>query len=272
MRRSSGCRIVSIASPLGTVLETPLQLDHERARRIDHRPAERSRAVSATMRVPSTLGWMPSDWFSGGDAGDLVEHERHEASRGTRARDRDRPAGTSRRTPDRKFGGASMPASSTAMRRSLRALDDRGEVLLHLVDRQPAQPVVRAELEDQDPHVALLQRPVEPLEAGGRGVAGDAGVDDIPGVAVLRRASPAAAPDTPASRASPRPAVRLSPSATIFGWPDRRGEPAGGGRWRGRWRAVEPARCSRRPRRSPPRTSRHALGRRITQTRTRVRS
>ena len=32
------------------------------------------------MRVPSMLGWMPSDWFSDGHAGDLVEQKRNEAS------------------------------------------------------------------------------------------------------------------------------------------------------------------------------------------------
>ena len=77
-----------------------------------------------------------------------------------------------------------MPASSTGHALLARAFDDRREVLLHLRDRQAAQTVVRAELEDEDAHVALVQRPVEPLQTGGGRVAGNARIDDFPLVAV----------------------------------------------------------------------------------------
>src|SRR4051812_27079738 len=61
----------------------------------------------------------------------------------------------------------------------LRALDDRGEVLLHLRDRQSAQAVVRAKFEDENTYVGLIERPVETLQAGRRGVARDTRVDDV---------------------------------------------------------------------------------------------
>ena len=48
----------------------------------------------------------------------------------------------------------------------LGALDDAREVLLHLGDRQPAQPVVRPEGDDQDADLTL-ERPVQPSEATG---------------------------------------------------------------------------------------------------------
>ena len=47
-----------------------------------------------------------------------------------------------------------------------------------LLDRQPAQPVVAAERDDQDAHVAV-ERPVEPRETTGRRIAGHAGVDHL---------------------------------------------------------------------------------------------
>ena len=63
-----------------------------------------------------------------------------------------------------KFGGASMPTSSTAMRLSLRALDDRrpGSSSSRSTG-SPRRPSLRAELDDQHPDVALLERPVQPL-------------------------------------------------------------------------------------------------------------
>ena len=59
----------------------------------------------------------------------------------------------------------------------LRPLDDLREVARQLRDRQAAQAVVAAERDDQNPDVAV-ERPVEPRQAAGRRIAGDAGVHD----------------------------------------------------------------------------------------------
>ena len=67
---------------------------------------------------------------------------------------------------------------------SLARVDDRRQVLLHLVDRQTAQAVVGAERDDEDANVAL-ERPVEPAQAAGRRIARDAGIDDFERIAVL---------------------------------------------------------------------------------------
>ena len=71
-----------------------------------------------------------------------------------------------------------MPVSTTVMPRAFARGDDLGEVALHVGDRQTAKTVVGAELDDQNPHVAL-ERPVETAEAAGRRVARHAGVDDL---------------------------------------------------------------------------------------------
>ena len=95
-------------------------------------------------------------------------------------------------------------------------MNDRLEVVLHLADRQPAQPVVGAERQDQQPHIPF-ERPVRAPQSIGRRVAGHAGVDRPPARSPPLSTCAAAAPDTPARAGSPSPAVRLSPSATMRG-------------------------------------------------------
>ena len=58
------------------------------------------------------------------------------------------------------------------------ALDDHAKVGLHLCDRQPAQAVVAAELEDDDRRLMLLEQLVDARAAAGAGLAGDARIDD----------------------------------------------------------------------------------------------
>ena len=70
----------------------------------------------------------------------------------------------------------------------LRALDDAREVVAQLLDRQAAKAVVAAERHDQHAHVAV-ERPVEPRETVGGGVARDTGVDDLVGRTVGSMAS-----------------------------------------------------------------------------------
>src|SRR3954465_6349251 len=65
-----------------------------------------------------------------------------------------------------------------ARARLLRLLDHRAEVLPHLLQRQAAQAVVRAELENQDRRLVLHERLCDPSGATGGGLARDARVDD----------------------------------------------------------------------------------------------
>ncbi len=61
----------------------------------------------------------------------------------------------------------------------LRAFDDGGEVLLRLGDGLAAQKVVRAEFENQEAHVARVERPVEAAQTRRGGVARNTRVDDL---------------------------------------------------------------------------------------------
>ena len=113
---------------------------------------------------------------------------------------------------DEQHGNASL----------LRAMDDRLEVVFHLARGQAAKPVVRAQRQNQQPHIAL-ERPVRAPQAVGRRVAGDAGVDDFERRIPALSACAEAEPDTPAPGGRPSPAVRLSPSATMRGAVGRAG-------------------------------------------------
>ena len=110
-----------------------------------------------------------------------------------------------------------MPARMTSdVLRLRRGLDDLREILFHLGDRQSAKAIVPAERDDQHPDV-FLERPIEPPKAAGRGVARDTRIDDFemkPDAVDLFLQQDA---DRTALSRRPRPAVRLSPSTTIFG-------------------------------------------------------
>ena len=169
--------------PLGTVLETPrssimrLPTSDRAAARA---PSRRCRRRSAR---PCWFGMNAVALVQLGLPGDVVEQERNErapASRSARSRNAWRNAMA---YSGPKFGGASMPARITTTFRSRARVDDLRQVLLHLGDREPAQPVVGAERDDQDSHVPF-ERPVEPPQPAGRRVARDAGVDDFELVAV----------------------------------------------------------------------------------------
>ena len=69
-------------------------------------------------------------------------------------------------------------------------------------NRQPAETVVGAEREDQDPDVPL-ERPIQPAQAARGRVAGDASVDDLDSRSRRRRSSAGAGPDRPASPEGP---------------------------------------------------------------------
>ena len=161
------------------------QLDHDpaaplRGARLPPRSIGSSTAqtLSATMRAPSAVGWMPSRWFS--DSMPATPSSRNGTSAHVvllRQR-RDTPGERRRCSRAPKFGGASMPGEHHRDAARLRPLDDLRQVAAQLVDRQAAQAVVAAERDDQHAHVAF-ERPVEPAQAAGRRVAGDAGVDDL---------------------------------------------------------------------------------------------
>ena len=219
--RSSGCRMVSGRSPLVTVFETPrssIMTARDGCRAAasstcqtrvgdDPRALRRSdgcrRPGSARRRRPrlSSRNGMNGDAVLAGEvAEDLAELAR--------------VAGP-------KFGGASMPARSTAMPRSLARLDDlrRGSASA----RRPAGRAGRRCRRARRPGRCTSPSSDQSsrLQAAGRRVAGDAGVDDLVlepgGVELLlqqRRIR--------LSRRRPRPAVRLSPRTTIAAAPAAR--------------------------------------------------
>ena len=75
-----------------------------------------------------------------------------------------------------------MPASSVDAPNSPIPRQDRVEIGLHLVRGQAAQAVVGAELDDHDLR-RVGERPVEPRQPAGAGIARDPGVDHVPAVA-----------------------------------------------------------------------------------------
>ena len=146
-------------------------------------------------------------------AGDALQQKRHE-----RARDTSRPAPDTpceKRRCSRGRSSAALPCrrESRVMPRACARSMICARLRCSSLGRQPAQAVVAAERDNQDPDVAV-ERPVEPRQAAGRRVARHAGVDDFvvePGGVEtflqqrrIRRAL-----------GEPRPAVRLSPSTTI---------------------------------------------------------
>ena len=178
--RSSGCRMVSGWPPLETVFETPRRLimngDHERDT-ASSSGCSAGHTVSATSRAPRAFGWIPSSWFSAVDAGDVVEHEAHERDAllaGDAAERLAEGGGIGRPGVGRRFHAAQQHGQVALAG----GVDDGGQVLLQFLGRQAAQPVVAAELDDQDADVAV-ERPVQPPQAAGRRIAGHAGVDDL---------------------------------------------------------------------------------------------
>ena len=163
-------------------LGNAVQFDHEAGSRVDHRP----------QHVPDGVGDDLGALDVGMDAvrlverrlaRDLVEQEREERDvvlSGEIAIHLPERYGVFRTEVRRRFHAREQDGDAFF----LRALDDRGEVLLHLRHRQAAKAVVGAELQDQDADVPLAERPLDPLQPRGRRVAGDAGVDDFPLVAV----------------------------------------------------------------------------------------
>ena len=106
-----------------------------------------------------------------------------------------------------------MPARMTSHAARLRGCDNLVEIGPQLFNRQAAQRVVAAEL-DQQVGRLVGQHPVEPGETAGRGVAGDAGVEHR-AAATPRCRSACLEPDRERLRARPRrsrrPANRRAP-------------------------------------------------------------
>ena len=174
--RSSGCRMVSGWPPLETVFETPRSADHERDA-ASSSGCSAGHTVSATSRAPRAFGWIPSAWFSPSTPATLSSTKRHERD-ALFARDAaERLAeggGIGRPGVGRRFHAAQQHGEVPLAG----GVDDGGQVLPHFLGRQAAQPVVAAELDDQDADVAV-EGPVQPPQAAGRRVAGHAGVDDL---------------------------------------------------------------------------------------------
>ena len=94
-----------------------------------------------------------------------------------------------------------MPTSSTGMPRCLARWMMRLQVVFHLRRGKATKPVVGAERQDEQPHIAF-ERPVRAPQAIGRRVSRNAGVDHFERVAALLQLSLKQAPDRPAPRKS----------------------------------------------------------------------
>ena len=109
------------------------------------------------------------------------------AARRIASRARDRPRETRRRSRGPKFGGASMPASTTLTPRSWRPLDDRATGCVAAAStgrpRSPSLPPSATTSTRTSPSSAQSSR----RQAAGRRVAGHAGVDDLIAAARRRR-------------------------------------------------------------------------------------
>ena len=149
-----------------------------------------------------------------------VEEERVERHVVLVARDPDRPAGRRRRRRGRDWAAPACRPACTCTPRAFAAVDDLVEIGPQLVDRQAAQRVVAAEL-DQEVGRPVGQHPIQPRGPAGRGVAGNAGVRAPRTAAPRLAAPPPAGRGTPPARPrrSRRPANRRAPPA---GRPTRR--------------------------------------------------
>ena len=115
-----------------------------------------------------------------GDAGQQKRHERRVVLLGKVA-EHVAEVGRVDRPEVRRRLHAGQQNGRTA---GLGCLNDLGEVGLHLVHRQAAQPIVRPQRQHQHPDIAL-ERPFQAAQSAGRGAAGFAGVDNLERVASL---------------------------------------------------------------------------------------
>ena len=147
--------------------------------------ATRLRAAAAARATPcprpaaprARSGGSRLSWFRPSMPATLVEHEAHERDAllaGDAAERLAEGGGIDRPGVGRRFHAAQQHGEVALAG----GVDDGGQVLLQFLGRQAAQPVVAAELDDQDADVAV-EGPVQPPQAAGRRIAGHAGVDDL---------------------------------------------------------------------------------------------
>ena len=117
-----------------------------------------------------------------GIAGHAFEQKRNQPDVVALGQRRDTPRETA--PCSRRRSSAALPCrrESPQSPRFLPVLDDRGQIRFELFRRQAAQPVVAAERDDENLRIALAQRPLEPPQPAGRGVARHAGIDHLDSV------------------------------------------------------------------------------------------
>ena len=156
------------------------QARHQRTgawRSRSRKPCTVGRMRAAIVSTPCRFGCSPSSRCSAAVADDAVEEERVERQAVALGERRDRSRRTAPCSPAPRLGGACMPASRTGMPRAFSRSMIADERPLGHRRVGAAQHVVGAEFEDH-PVGPVRHRPVEPVEAAGGGVAGDAGIGD----------------------------------------------------------------------------------------------
>ena len=174
---------MSIVSPLGTVLETPCSSIMKLAA-ASTIGLSTFQTVSATMLGTLDVGMDAVALVQRRVARDLVEQERQQRDLVLSARSRYTCLNDTVYSGP-KFGGASMPGEQHGDALLLRALDDRRRGSSS--SRRSAGRAARRSRPSSRTRMRTspwLKRPVDPLQPGGRRVARDPGVDDVPLVAV----------------------------------------------------------------------------------------
>ena len=169
--------MVSGRPPLETVFETPRSSIMMRRDAASSSGCSAGHTVSATSRAPRAFGWIPSAWFSPSTPATSSSTKRTNGTPLVAGDAGERLAeggGIGRPDVGRRLHAAQQHGEVALAG----GVDDGGQVLAQFLERQAAQPVVAAELDDQDADVAV-EGPVEPSQAAGRGVARHAGVDDL---------------------------------------------------------------------------------------------
>ena len=131
--------------------------------------------LSSNRGCAALVGWMPSGCIGSHRARRRPERSRRAAQRAV-PRGRDRARETGPRIPRRSSGGMRMPTSTTLAPASRDCAIMDSKVVAHLAQRQAAQTVVAAELQDHDCRFVQLQRARQAGAGAASRLAADAGV------------------------------------------------------------------------------------------------
>ena len=203
--------------------------------------------------APELVGWMPSAWFRSGTPATPSRRKgtsvifvlsRKVSKHLTKSRGVLFPEVRRRLHADQQHWNRALP----------RPMDDALQIFLHLSRRQASQPIVGPERKNQQTYVPF-ESPARSAQSVSRSVARHAGVDDLERSIPASRNLRCSTAGYASSRGMPRPAVRLSPSATMRGVDSglsRRSSSAPAGARRMHWVRFPPCRQSGRGASAPP--------------------